>query len=60
MRELKFEELGNVAGGEGVCTPANSFGAISDMQSIGKYGISFYDDLVAATSRIIERVALAL
>jgi len=60
MRELKLEELGCVAGGEGVCTPANSYGGINDPSSFADDAIAIYEGAVSVMSHIIERVALAL
>jgi hypothetical protein len=62
MRGLKTEELKYVAGGEGVCTPDNSgnnYGGITNTAGIGDDIVNFYEGLVAATSHIIERVALS-
>ncbi len=62
MRELNKEELTFVAGGEGVCTPANSgnnYGGITDPGRVGDDFIKLYEGAVAGVSHIIERVALA-
>jgi len=62
MRELKMEELGCVAGGEGVCTPAtsgNDYGGVSSPSTVGSDLIDIYEGLVSATSHVIERVALS-
>lgn len=60
MRELKIEELGCVAGGEGTCTPGNSYGGVNDTGSIGEDAIAAYEGAVSFVSHIIERVAMAL
>jgi len=63
MRELNTQELKFVAGGEGVCTPANSgnnYGGITEPSSLGQDLINIYEGAVAFTSHVIERVALAL
>lgn len=57
MRELTTAELGLVAGGTGQCTPANSYGGVTDTKSVGDDIIDIYEGLVQATSHIIERVA---
>lgn len=59
MRELKTEELTFVAGAEGVCTPANSYGGITQPSSLGQDLINIYEGAVFVTSHIMERVALA-
>ncbi len=62
MRELKTEELTFVAGGEGVCTSSdsgNTYGGVTDTTSIGDDLINIYEGMIAATSYMIERVALA-
>jgi hypothetical protein len=59
MRELKKEELLFVAGGEGVCTPGNSYGGISNPSATGGDFINLYEGAVAGVSHIIERVAEA-
>ena len=56
MRELKLEELENIAGGL-VCTPANSYGSITDTTTFGDQLISLYEGAVSFTSHVIERVA---
>ncbi|MGI9260455.1 MAG: hypothetical protein ACR2QR_00395 [Woeseiaceae bacterium] len=56
MRELKLDELDSIAGGL-VCTPANSYGGITDGSTVGQDLINIYEGLVAATSHMIERVA---
>jgi hypothetical protein len=65
MRELTAEELAFVAGGEEqmTCTPttaANDYYGVQNPTSVGDDLINIYEGLVAATSHIIERVALAL
>ena len=65
MRELKTDELSLVFGGHTpqVCTPAtalNDYNGIRNTSSVGDDLINIYEGLVAATSHIIERVALAL
>jgi hypothetical protein len=50
-------ELEMVCGAEGVCTPGNSYGGVSDTNSFGRDLINIYEGLVDATSHIIERVA---
>jgi hypothetical protein len=60
MRELKKEELMFVAGGEGVCTPANSgnsYGGIRNPGNTGNDFIAFYEGAVAGMSHVIQRVA---
>jgi len=60
MRELKTEELMFVAGGEGVCTPAdsgNNYGGITNPGGIGDDFIALYEGAVAGMSHVIERVA---
>lgn len=59
MRELNTAELDLVSGGVGMCTPANSYGGITDPGSFGRDVVNFYEGLVFATSHIIERVARA-
>ena len=62
MRDLKKEELTFVAGGEGVCTPANSgnsYGGVTQPSSLGQDLIDIYEGAVFVTSHIMERVALA-
>ena len=56
MRELTAEELENVAGGVGECTPANSYYGISETTSFGSDIVNIYEGLVFATSHVIERV----
>jgi len=56
MRELKLKELDSIAGGL-QCTPANSYGGITDGSTVGQDLINIYEGLVAATSHMIERVA---
>ena len=63
MRELTLGELSLVSGGTGTCSAedsGNSYGGVSDVQSIGQDIIDAYEGLVEATSHIIERVANAL
>lgn len=65
MRELNANEVSLVFGGNSpqVCTPAtaaNDYYGVTDTQSFGNDLINIYEGLVAATSHIIERVALAL
>jgi hypothetical protein len=61
MRELNETELCFVAGGNSYqCTPGNSYGGVSQPQTLGQDIITIYEGLVAATSHIIERVARAL
>ncbi len=60
MRELTTAELGLVAGGTGQCTPENSYGGVTDTESVGDDIINIYEGLVQAASHIIERVAEAL
>ena len=65
MRELEAEELAYVAGGEEqmTCTPATAANDYYGVQNPGTLGddlIDIYEGLVAATSHVIERVALAL
>lgn len=65
MRELQSNELSLVFGGNGsqVCTPAtalNDYNGITQPNRVGGDLINIYEGLVAATSHIIERVALAL
>jgi hypothetical protein len=64
MRELTLNEMTLVAGGTGVCTPANSgggnsYGGVTQPGSLGRDLIDIYEGLVAATSYVIERVAKA-
>ena len=65
MRDLQTDELSLVFGGHSpqVCTPAsaqNDYNGIRNTNSVGDDLINIYEGLVAATSHIIERVALAL
>ncbi|MDH3441954.1 MAG: hypothetical protein OEM63_14440 [Gammaproteobacteria bacterium] len=65
MRELQKDELSLVFGGHDpqVCTPAtaqNDYNGIRNTNTVGDDLINIYEGLVAATSHIIERVALAL
>lgn len=61
MRELNATELAFVSGGgEQVCTPDNSYGGISNPPGVGDDLIAIYEGVVAFTSHVIERVALAL
>jgi len=62
MRELKTEELTFVAGGEGVCTSSdsgNSYSGVTNTSSFGNDLINLYEGAIAATSYIMERVALS-
>lgn len=62
MRDLTAAELGCVVGGTGECTAddGNTYGGVSDTESVGREIIQIYEGLVEATSHIIERVANAL
>ena len=65
MRELNPNEIPLVAGGHDtqVCTEAavnNEYYGVRDTSSVGQDLIDIYEGAVAATSHIIERVALAL
>ena len=63
MRELTMSEIGFVAGGAEQCSSdgsGNTYAGISDVSSVGKEIIEFYEGLIEATSYIIERVANAL
>ncbi|MGI9262174.1 MAG: hypothetical protein ACR2QR_09065 [Woeseiaceae bacterium] len=65
MRELQSNELSLVFGGNGsqVCTPAsaaNDYYGVRNPSTFGDDLINIYEGMVAATSHIIERVALAL
>ena len=63
MRELTVSEIGFVGGGAEQCSSdqsGNNYGGITDVNSVGKEIIAFYEGLIAATSYVIERVANAL
>lgn len=62
MRELTMKEMILVSGAADDCAASggNSYGGITDTQTIGDEIINIYEGLVAATSHIIERVADAL
>lgn len=60
MRELTKAELPFVSGGTGQCTPANSYGGVSNTSSFGNDLINIYEGIVSAASHVIERVANAL
>jgi len=60
MRELTKAELSFVSGGTGQCTPANSYGGVSNTSSVGSDLINIYEGVVRAVSHVIERVANAL
>ena len=63
MRELRTEELEQISGGEGVCTPesaGNVYRGVSQPKKVGGDLIDIYEGMVAAASHVIERVALAL
>jgi len=65
MRELAAKELSLVAGSgdSQTCTPEtalNDYNGIRNPSSIGRDLIDIYEGVVAATSHVIERVALAL
>ncbi len=61
MRLLTENELNIVAGGTGVCTPAegngNTYGGVSNLEGFADDLINLYESAVAATSHVIERVA---
>jgi len=65
MRELTATELRFVSGGTGKCTAessgsGNTYGGVSNLDSIADDLINFYEGLVEATSYVMERVANAL
>jgi hypothetical protein len=60
MRELTEAELSFVSGGIGECTPANSYGGVTNTSSFGSDLINIYEGAVRFTSHVIERVAKAL
>ena len=61
MRELRTEEIPFVAGGnQHQCTPENSYGGVSNTNTVGDDLINIYEGLVQFTSHVIERVANAL
>lgn len=60
MRDLNTTEVHLVAGGNNQCTPENSYGGVTDTDSVGQDLIDIYEGVVAAASHIIERVAGAL
>jgi len=66
MRELNREEISFVAGSGDKCSSddsgsgGNDYGGVTEPSSVGDDLIAIYEGLVAATSHIIERVALAL
>jgi hypothetical protein len=60
MRLLNEMELEVVCGAEGVCTPSNSYGGVTNTGSVGQDLIKIYEGLVNVTSHVIERVANAL
>lgn len=61
MRLLMENELHAVAGGTGVCVPAetsgNNIGGVTDSGGLGADLTNIYEGLVSVTSHIIERVA---
>lgn len=58
MRVLTLNEVNRVAGGE--CPAGNSYGGITEPNTVGREIIQIYEGLVEATSYIIERVANAV
>ena len=64
MRELTMDEIALVAGGD--CSAGdggdsgNTFGGVTEPDSLGQDLINIYEGLVEATSYVIERVANAL
>ena len=62
MRTLNSTEIAAVSGGVGECTSSdgNSYGGVTDPDSIGGDLISLYEGAIEATSYVIERVANAL
>jgi hypothetical protein len=61
MRELTMQEMRLVSGaGDDCSSDGNSYGGITETDSIGEEIIEIYEGLVQATSHIIERVANAL
>jgi len=66
MRELNREEMMFVAGSSDQCSSddsgdsGNDLGGVTNPEGIGDDLINIYEGLVAATSHVIERVALAL
>jgi len=60
MRLLNEQEMNIVCGAHGQCTPANSYGGVTNPSSIGSDLIAIYEGLVFATSHVIERVANGL
>jgi hypothetical protein len=63
MRELTVNEIGFVGGAAEQCSSGqggNNYGGITDVNSVGKEIIAFYEGLIEATSYVIERVANAL
>jgi hypothetical protein len=62
MRELTMSEIGLVGGGAEQCQSGqsgNNYGGITDVNSVGREIIAFYEGLIEAASYIIERVANA-
>lgn len=55
MRELTLNEMNVVSGASDEC--GNTYGGITDTNSIGDELVEIYEGLVSATSYIIERVA---
>lgn len=63
MRILNREETCTVAGAAGQCTEetsGNQYGSIDESEMHGDLVSAVYEDLVAAASHIIERVAESL
>ena len=63
MRELKPTELKFVSGAGDECSgggSGNDIGGVTDSDSLGRDLINIYEGVVAATSHVIERVAVAL
>ncbi len=59
MRELSKAEQDYVSGGDGVRTP-NNIGGVAERGSIDIDISAYYNALVSAASRVIERAANAL
>jgi len=60
MRELTIEEWDAVTGGVGTCSSSdsgNTYGGVSNTETVGQEIINIYEGLVEAASHIIERVA---
>ena len=59
MRELTLSEMNTVAGAADDCSGGNSYGGVTETDSLGDDLVEIYEGLVAVTSHMIERIANA-